>query len=259
MASDFVLNGRAAASIGHELEACAGRALKKDAAHMSRAAGPDGCGCCLIVICLEPSDQFLEVVRRKIFSGCDENRAVGQQRYRFKILEHVILDRIHGARAYMAEPIADADRVAVRRRACGAADADAAARASDVLDYHGLAERDRQLIGKYTRDRVGDPAGRYRHDDGDGVRRIGLRRRNMRHRRQRGSARCQMQELSSVGKFHLNLPSRHSITSSARASTVAGISRPSALAVLRLMTSWYLVGACTGRSPGFSPFRMRST
>src|SRR5215468_8346900 len=44
------------------------------------------------------------------------------------------------------------------------------------------------------------------------------------------------------GSFILNLPSHHSITSSARASSVGGISRPSALAVLRLMTSSYLVG-----------------
>src|SRR5262245_23318239 len=51
----------------------------------------------------------------------------------------------------------------------------------------------------------------------------------------------------------------HSITSSARASSVSGTSRPSALAVLRLMTRSYLAGACTGRSPGFSPLRMRST
>ena len=51
----------------------------------------------------------------------------------------------------------------------------------------------------------------------------------------------------------------HSITSSARASSVGGTSRPSALAVLRLITSSYLVGACTGRSAGFSPLRMRST
>src|SRR5262249_47169965 len=50
----------------------------------------------------------------------------------------------------------------------------------------------------------------------------------------------------------------HSITSSARASTVGGLSRPSALAVLRLSTVSYLVGACTGRSPGLSPLRMRS-
>ena len=39
----------------------------------------------------------------------------------------------------------------------------------------------------------------------------------------------------------------------------AGLSRPSALAVLRLITISYLVGACTGRSAGFSPLRMRST
>src|SRR5262245_50723585 len=51
----------------------------------------------------------------------------------------------------------------------------------------------------------------------------------------------------------------HSITSSARASTVVGMSRSRALAVLRLITSSYFVGFCTGISAGFSPLRMRST
>src|SRR5215475_2843126 len=51
----------------------------------------------------------------------------------------------------------------------------------------------------------------------------------------------------------------YSITSSARASSIGGTSRPSALAVLRLITSSYLVGACTGKSAGFSPLRIRST
>src|SRR5262249_39263372 len=51
----------------------------------------------------------------------------------------------------------------------------------------------------------------------------------------------------------------HSITSSARASTVAGIVRPSVFAVLRLMASSNLVAAWTGRSAGLSPLRMRST
>src|SRR5262245_49232459 len=53
-------------------------------------------------------------------------------------------------------------------------------------------------------------------------------------------------------------PTLYSITSSARASSVGGISRPSTRAVLRLITSSNLVGACTGRSAGFSPLRMRS-
>ena len=43
----------------------------------------------------------------------------------------------------------------------------------------------------------------------------------------------------------------YSITSSARASIEGGTVRPSALAVFRLITSSYLVGACTGKLPGF--------
>src|SRR5262249_61907716 len=64
--------------------------------------------------------------------------------------------------------------------------------------------------------------------------------------------------LSILTEPHEELAPRHSITSSARARSVGGISRLSAFAVLRLMTSSYLVGACTGRSAGVSPLRMRS-
>src|SRR5262249_21174687 len=49
----------------------------------------------------------------------------------------------------------------------------------------------------------------------------------------------------------------HSITSSARASSLSGICRPSAFAVFVLMISSYLVGCRTGRSAGRSPLRMR--
>jgi hypothetical protein len=50
----------------------------------------------------------------------------------------------------------------------------------------------------------------------------------------------------------------HSITSSARASSVGGMSSPSALAVLTLITSSNFVDRWIGRSPGFSPLRMRA-
>ena len=53
--------------------------------------------------------------------------------------------------------------------------------------------------------------------------------------------------------------SRHSMTSSARSRIEVGTSSPSALAVFMLSTVSYFTGACTGRSAGFSPFRMRST
>ena len=51
----------------------------------------------------------------------------------------------------------------------------------------------------------------------------------------------------------------YSITSSARSSSDCGIVRPSALAVLRLITSSNRDGCSTGRSPGLAPFKIRST
>jgi transposase len=51
----------------------------------------------------------------------------------------------------------------------------------------------------------------------------------------------------------------YSITSSARSRIDCGTARPSASAVLRLRIVTYLTGACTGRSAGFPPRRMRST
>ena len=51
----------------------------------------------------------------------------------------------------------------------------------------------------------------------------------------------------------------YSITSSAAKSRPAGTVRSSSFAVLRLTAVSYLVGACTGRSAGLSPRKMRST
>src|SRR5262245_56202785 len=55
------------------------------------------------------------------------------------------------------------------------------------------------------------------------------------------------------------LAALHSITSSARASNVGGISKWSVRAVLRLITNSNLVGCWTGRSAGFAPLRITST
>jgi hypothetical protein len=74
----------------------------------------------------------------------------------------------------------------------------------------------------------------------------------LRTRRERPRCRAAEQR-DELAAFH------YSITSSARASTVGGTSSPSALAVLRLITNSNLVGAWTGSSAGFAPFRMRST
>src|SRR5262245_49857928 len=130
------------------------------------------------------------------------------------------------------------ERVAVRRRLHDRLGTDIAAGTRPVLDDELLAEPLGQPMTDQARGDVGSTTGGKSDDNAHWPRRIGLRPRDARQSRQRGSARGQMQELS-TGKFHLNLPSDHSITSSARASTVGGISRPSALAVLRLITSSY--------------------
>src|SRR5262249_20342268 len=54
-------------------------------------------------------------------------------------------------------------------------------------------------------------------------------------------------------------PPHHSITSSAMACNVSGTVRPSALAVLRLMTSSSLVDCWTGKSAGLTPWRILPT
>jgi hypothetical protein len=58
--------------------------------------------------------------------------------------------------------------------------------------------------------------------------------------------------MSAFGPDRAAAPPLHSITSSVRARSVDGISRPSALAVLRLITSSNLVGCWIGRSAGFA-------
>ena len=52
-----------------------------------------------------------------------------------------------------------------------------------------------------------------------------------------------------AGEKHYEAAAGHSMTSSARARIAGGIVRPSALAVLRLMTNWKLVACSTGLVP----------
>src|SRR5262249_24246932 len=69
----------------------------------------------------------------------------------------------------------------------------------------------------------------------------------VRRQRPRGRAAEQRDELAAL----------HSITSSTKEISRAGISMSSALAVLRLITNSNLVSCWTGRSAGLSPLRMR--
>ena len=57
----------------------------------------------------------------------------------------------------------------------------------------------------------------------------------------------------------MNFAALHSITSSARASSIGGNSRPIDRAVFRLMMSSKVVGCSTGSSFGLAPFSILST
>src|SRR5262249_59733055 len=65
-------------------------------------------------------------------------------------------------------------------------------------------------------------------------------------------ARCERPRGCRAPEKRDELAAPHSMTSSARATRVAGTSRPSALAALRLSTNSNLVGCCTGRSAGLA-------
>src|SRR5262245_56002681 len=69
-----------------------------------------------------------------------------------------------------------------------------------------------------------------------------------RRERPRRSAADQRDECAAV----------HSITSSARADSAGGTSRPNSFAVFRLITNSNLVACITGSSAGFSPLRIRA-
>src|SRR5262249_32977834 len=78
----------------------------------------------------------------------------------------------------------------------------------------------------------------------------------LRARRERPRGCSAAEQRDEMAPLHFRA---HSITSSARASTIGGISRPIAFAVLTLITSVNLVGRSIGKSAALAPLRMRST
>src|ERR1700676_375276 len=88
------------------------------------------------------------------------------------------------------------------------------------------------------------------------LRRLGVDKSDHRHRLLL-RARCERPRGCRAAEKGDDLAPLHSITSSARPSSVSGKVMPSALAVLRLMYSSTLVASWTGRSAGFSPLRTR--
>src|SRR5262249_46399292 len=140
-------------------------------------------------------------------SGSEERGALGQDHVRIKF------DKIRGCGANEVHVVAGPAFVEL------CVDAGGPSTFSQLLP-EGAHARLRFRVCRRQRHQYSDPA----HASAL------LRARRNRPRRRRAAE--QRDELATL----------HSITSSARASSAGGTSRPSALAVLRLITSWYLVG-----------------
>ncbi len=169
-----VLHDWRAPAVRHEREARSGLLLKVEQADMRPAASPDRRGRRLARVGLEPGDQFLGILRRERVPADDHQGRGAQEGDGLKLQHRIVGDRIHGAGADMARPVADAERIAVGRGLRGAADADAGAGTGDILDHHRLPEGCPHALGQDARQRVVGAARRERHDHGDGVRRISL-------------------------------------------------------------------------------------
>src|SRR5262245_17125330 len=89
------------------------------------------------------------------------------------------------------------------------------------------------------------------------VRRRGVEEPDHRHRRLLRARRKRPRRRSAAEQRDELPPPDHSITSSARARSVGGMSMPSNFAVCRLIANSNLVVCATGRSAGLAPLRMR--
>jgi hypothetical protein len=150
----------------------------------------------------QPSNEFLQVVRRQSFLCGEDIIENLMQGDRLEIAQYVIWKHVDGSVCDMRAPVSRAERVAIGSGAEDPTGADVAARTPHVLNNDGLTKEGPHALGQDAQDHICSASCSKRHDQGDGARRIGLRPRDARKRRQRRSAGGQMQKLPSVEKFH---------------------------------------------------------
>ena len=198
IAGHQILHRQSGAAIGHQLPAGPDGVLQEDAGDVAGRADTGIALRRLVGVGLEPRDQLAEVLRRHGSAGDDQERLSRDQRDRLEVLHQIVLERVDGAVRHVGAPLADAERVAVGRRARDTADSDGAAGAGDVLDDHGLAQDLPHAFRHDAADHVGRSARRQRHHHRDRARGIALRvcvrdadkARDQRERQQRSFHGC---------------------------------------------------------------------
>ena len=151
---------------------------------------------------LEVFDQFLEGLGRQLVGGDHQHRVLRQARDRLEVGQQIVVQvLVDHAVGDMGADMADADRVAVGRRAHRLADGDRAGRARGVVDDELLAELLGHALADDARHQVGRPAGGKRHDHGDRLAGIGVRQRAAGDETRRQGARARFYAASFVLPF----------------------------------------------------------
>jgi hypothetical protein len=160
---------------------------------------------CLIGLCV--SDEPRQVAGGQIIACDQQERLLDDECYRLEV-GHSVVGRIPVKRLTLRKGVGAAENelIAIRRRPCHAVGAGYAAPSTNAFDDHLLTQKLGEAGAKDSRQNVGTAAGGEGHHHGHRPRRIGLRGRDPRQGRQRGSAGGQMQKISTE-KFHVE-PSR---------------------------------------------------
>jgi hypothetical protein len=141
---------------------------------------------------LQPSNQFLQILRGHGILGDDQIRIACEQSNRLEILQNVVLERV-GCSVYdMRAEVTYNDGVAIGHRTSDAADPEGACCTSYVFNNGWLTKCGPHSLAGETGECVKRPARWERHDYCDGPRRVGLSPSKTGDGRQRGSARGQM-------------------------------------------------------------------
>jgi hypothetical protein len=178
------------------------------------------------------SNQFPNGFGRKRWIDHQDLGQVDNACDRSNVADEIVTEFLVECRVDRRRRVDQEQRIAVRRCAHHRFGADGVAATRPVLGNEWLAEPIRERLPDQAREDVGRTAGALSDDYAHWPRWVALCASNARHDRQRGGAAGEMQK-SATGKFYLAPSlSRYSITSSARASSDGGTSRPSALAVL---------------------------
>src|SRR5216683_8391308 len=100
---------------------------------------------------LQPSNQFLQVVRRHGFLANNQKLSGCNQRDRLEVLQHIVRESQNSTIEDVRSHAAEAERVAVRYRAGDAAGADTSGGASQVLDNDRLTKRNLHALAQDSR------------------------------------------------------------------------------------------------------------